>query len=85
MDNFDDVWAINSIRTISFTPTVRLCSKSKCHRRSLGKTFLMCALKSPINLSGLQAKMLQSTIPILEVRTTTATLMEQVTASGSMQ
>lgn len=47
LDNFDDVWAINSIRTISFTPTVRLCSKSKCHRRSLGENFPDVCLKEP--------------------------------------
>lgn len=37
-DNFDDVWAINSIRTISFTPTVTLSSEDRC-RRSLGGNF----------------------------------------------
>lgn len=79
LDNSDD--AINSIRTISFTPTVTLSSKGKCHRRSLGKTFLMCAPKSSINSCGLQTKVLQSTMPTLEVRKTAATPMEQDRAS----
>lgn len=37
LDNFDDVWAINSLITISFISTVTLSYKDKCHRRSLGE------------------------------------------------